>query len=211
MSKLRSSAIDAEPDVLVLCRDLARRMRLTSARRPAHSVPVQPLPGRSPQSGHPAARGRREQPSRDFRPRVGPPRPSRWVVEPLARSSPPRSFGCSPCSGSCPAVRGNGRGSLRRLRVEFGADRSTICRPPARAGRAAIAAAGAVRSRDDLAPVAAGASDRADPRLDADVIHSGRPSGHRRDARRWPGRNAPGGVAWRWRAAIVKSSATIPR
>ena len=28
MARLRSSAIDAEPDVLVLCRDLARRMRL---------------------------------------------------------------------------------------------------------------------------------------------------------------------------------------
>ena len=197
MARLRSSAIAAEPDVLALCRDLARQMRLDAPsvlrtpflcspcldglRRPAILLPEDAEENLRETFIHELAHLER--------------RDGLWN---LLRHVATAFFWVQPllwCLSK--RLEATAEEVCDDYVVELEADQFPIRRPSARIGRAPAAAAGAVGRRDDLAAIPLGAADYADPRLNADALHSGRSTGHRRDAARWLGRYAPGGVARR--------------
>ncbi len=111
---------------------------------PSFSLPVKSVPGRPAPAGHSAAGGRGAEPARYLRPRTGASGPPRRAVEPAPATGHGGAVGAAAALGVVAADRGDGRGGLRRFCRRIRRGPGPICRPPARAGRAPAAPAGAV-------------------------------------------------------------------
>ena len=197
MARLRGAAVPAEPEAEALCHDLARRMRLA-------------LPGvlRSPFLSSPCLDGLR-------RPAILLPEDAEQhlretFVHELAH--------LARRDGLWNVLRHSATAAMwvqpllwvlsRRIEVTaeevcddfvvaFGADRGRYAGHLLELAERRLPPAGTIGRGDGLAAIAAGAADRADPRLDAVAIDRGRPPSRRRDVAGGPGGNDTRGPARR--------------